>query len=53
MGGDLMQKKITNLMDINKDLQINITDMHRNLQIIPARKPENLQIILRFSQIFS
>ena len=55
----LLQKKLTNLMYINIDLQINIADMHRNLQIIPAdmhinlqiihaRKPINLQIISDF-----
>ena len=46
-------KKLTNIMDMSKDLQIILTDMHRNLQIILTDIPENLQIILRFSQIFS
>ena len=45
-GWCLAAKKLTNLTDMSKDLQINLTDMHRNLQIIPARNPRNLQIIL-------
>ena len=45
-GWCLAAKKLTNLTDMSKDLQIILTDMHRNLQIIPARNPRNLQIIL-------
>ena len=52
-GWRLDAKKLTNIMDMSKDLQIILTDMHRNLQIIPARNPRNLQIILRFSLKFS
>ena len=67
MVGDLLQKKLTILTDMSKDLQINLTDMPGNLQInitdIPENlqinltdMPENLQIIsifLRFYPIFS
>ena len=53
MVGALLQKKITNLIDMSKDFHIIPADMHRNLQIILTDMPRNLQIILRFSQIFS
>ena len=62
--GDLLQKKLTNLTDMSKDLQIiltdmsidlqiNLTDMHRNLQINLTDMHRNLQIIIRFSLNFS
>ena len=40
------EKKLTNIMEMSKDLQIILTDMHRNLQIILTDMPRNLQIIL-------
>ena len=40
MVGALLQKKLTFLMDMSKDLQIILTDMHRNLQIILTDIPE-------------
>ena len=46
--GVLLQKKLTNIMYINKDLQIIFTDMHENLQIILADMHRNLQIISVF-----
>ena len=57
MVGSFLQKKLTNLMYISKDLQIipadmhgnfqiNLTDMSKDLLIIITDMPRNLQIIL-------
>ena len=51
-GWRLDAKKLTNIMDMSKDLQIILTDMHRNLQIILRFSP-NFSVFLRFSLIFS
>ena len=53
MVGDLLQKKLTILTDMSKDLQIILTDMSIDLQINLTDIHRNLQIILRFSLIFS